>query len=138
LKTTENLLLKPILAEKDIGSAVFRIYGGGIYYVQIKRGIKVSMEFVKEGYAFLDDFGGGEFYNIYEFGSFADVEPDVREWAASPSNNSYTKVDAIVISSFPQKIIADFYIRFNKPVKPTKVFSSLKSAVDWIQTFEEN
>lgn len=121
-----------IIAEIEHESCVFRLYEKRVYHVIIKKNVKVNMDFVNRGYAFLDEHGGGEFYNIYEFTSFSDVEPEVREWAASPSNNSYTKIDAILINSLPQKILADFYIRINKPIKPTKVFTSMDKAIEWV------
>lgn len=121
-----------LISEKDIGTTIFRLYENRVYHVIIKKGEKVTMDVVKEGYAFLDENGGGLFYNIYEFHSFADADPEVRDWAASPNNNSYTHLDAIVFNSFSQKILADFYIRFNKPVKPTKIFKTVEQAYSWI------
>jgi len=122
-----------LLSEKDIGSTVFRLYEGNIYHVEIRKGEKVSMEIVQQGYDFVDEIGGDFYYNIFEFHSFSDVDPEVREWAASPNYNSYTIADAIVINSFPQKILADFYIKFNKPVKPTKIFNSTEAAYNWVK-----
>lgn len=130
--TVEDIMNSQVISEKDIGSTIFRLYENRVYHVIIKKGEKVTMEVVQEGYAFLDSNGGGLFYNIYEFHSFADVDPEVREWAASPTNNSYTISDAIVINSLSQKILADFYISFNKPVKPTRVFKSIEKAFEWV------
>lgn len=127
-----NVIKGQLISEKDIGSTIFRLYENRVYHVIIKKGEKVTMDVVKEGYIFLDEHGGGQFYNIYEFHSFADADPEVRDWAASPSNNSYTHVDAIVFNSFSQKILADFYVRFNKPVKPTKIFKTVDQAYSWI------
>lgn len=122
-----------LISEKDIGSTVFRIYENRIYHVEIKKGEKVTMEVINEGYLFLEENGGGTFYNVFEFKSFADVDPNVREWSASPLNNSYTIIDAIVISSLSQRILADFYVRYNKPVRPTRVFTSIEKAYEWVK-----
>jgi len=122
-----------LISEKDIGSAIFRIYENHIYHVTIKKGEKVTLDIIRESYAFSDENGGGQYYNIFEFHSFSDIDPEVREWAASPTGNNYTIADAVVISSFPQKIIADFYMRYNKPVKPTKVFNSMEKAYEWVR-----
>ncbi len=131
-----NELLKTrLVSEKDIGTTIFRLYDNRIYHVIIKKGGRVTMEVVEEGYKFLNENGGGLFYNVYEFHSFLDVDPEVREWSASSTNNSYTILDEIVINSLPQKILADFYIRFNNPVKPTKVFMSMDKAYEWIEAF---
>lgn len=131
---SNNLHKSKLIVEKDIGSSIFRLYENKIYHVIVKKNEKVTMEFVQKGYDFLDEHGGGPFYNIYEFHSFSDVDPEVRECAASPTNNSYTKIDAIVISNFPQKILADFYVRYNKPVKPARIFNSLEKAFDWVHS----
>ena len=105
-----------LIDEKDIGPAIFRLYENRIYHVIVKKVERVTMTVVQEGYLFLDSNGGEKYYNIYQFESFSDVAPEVREWSASPTNNSYTYVDAIVFSSFLQKIIADFYVAINRPV----------------------
>jgi hypothetical protein len=121
-----------LVAEKDAGSALFRLYSEGVYHVIIKKGERITKDFIQLGYDFLDENGGGRYYNIYEFSSFSEVDPDVREWMAAPPVRSYTIADALVISGFPQKLIADFYVRFNKPVNPTRIFTSQEKALDWI------
>ncbi|MBL1280793.1 MAG: hypothetical protein COA33_010990 [Fluviicola sp.] len=89
------------------------------------------METINAGYKFLDANGGGKFYNIFQFKSFASIEPELREWASESSGNHYTHSDALLIKSLPQKIIADFYMKVDKPNKPTKIFYSLEKAVKW-------
>ncbi|MBI1837152.1 MAG: hypothetical protein HYR91_07785 [Flavobacteriia bacterium] len=122
-----------LVDEKDIGPILFRLYENRVFHAIIKEGEKVTMEMVTEGYKFLDENGGGLFYNIYEFKSFSDVEPEVRNWSAKELEKSYTFVDAIVISNIAQKILADFYLKFNKPAQPTKIFNSTEKAIDWIK-----
>ena len=89
------------------------------------------MSIVANGYAFLVEHGGGTFKNIYHFDYFSDVDPQIREWASDESGNLYTISDAIVIESFAQKILTDFYVRVNRPIKPTKIFYSLEKAIAW-------
>lgn len=123
-----------MLATTSVGEISLTIYENRIYHVFIPQFEKVNREVIDAGYAFLDANGGGEFYNIFQFESFAEVDPETREWAASSDNNNYTICDAIVIGSKSQKLITDFYLRINRPVKPTKVFFSLSKAADWIKT----
>lgn len=120
-----------LLAERVIEEVTFRIYTNRIFYVKIPRMKKIDMRIVEHGYDFLNEHGGGKFLNIYAFDSFADVEPEVREWAADSTGNHYTISDAIVIGGLSQKIIADFYVRVNKPIKPTRIFYSLRKAIEW-------
>lgn len=111
------------------------LYENRIFHMKVPRLQRISMELVEKGTDFITRNGGGRYFNIFEFASFSDVEPDVREWAADSDGNHYTHTDAIVIGSLSQKIITDFYLRFNKPSKPTRVFYSLEKATHW--TFEQ-
>lgn len=121
-----------LIEEQDIGSVIYRLYEGRIFHAIIKKGEKITLEMTEKGYEFLNRNGGGRFYNIYEFASFAEMDPEVREWCANTSGNNYTFVDAIVISNFAQKLVADFYLKFNKPPMPTKIFKSREKALEWI------
>lgn len=132
-----NVFSAECIAERDLEDVTFYLFENRIFYVVIKKNRMVTMEIIKAGYEFLDDHGGGTFYNIYQFESFADANPEVRTWASNDSGNHYTIIDAIIISGFAQKILADFYIKFNRPVKPTRIFTNLKSAVAWVNDYIE-
>ena len=121
-----------IVDELDIGPVLFRLYEHRIFHAIIKKGQRITMEHALKGHEFLDRNGSGRFYNLYEFESFAEMDPEVRIWAAKTSGNNYTFVDAVVINNVAQKIIANFYLKFNKPGMPTKIFPSTDKALDWI------
>ena len=138
-KENINLFQSDVRVEKEIDGIIYRIYNNRIYHVIIPRFEKVGISVIDNGYRFLEENGGGKFYNIFQFGSFSDIEPDLREWAADEDGNLYTHSDALVIESLSQKIIADFYLRFNKPFKPTKIFYSTEKAVKWtLEQIEKN
>lgn len=126
-----NLFQANLIASKEIEGVVFKLYENRIFHVDIPRYTKVGMNIPTAGYKFLDENGGGKFYNIYQFHSFSDVETETRKWAADPNGNKYTHTDAIVIGNLAQKIVTDFYIRFDRPVVPTKIFFTLEKAVEW-------
>lgn len=141
MKTTKHkqYLNLALVDELDIGPVLFRLYENRIFHAVIKKGEKITMEMTTKGYEFLDRNGSGRFYNLYEFESFAEMDPEVRTWAAETSGNNYTYVDALIISNVAQKIIANFYIKFNKPKMPTKIFHSTDKALEWILSIiEEN
>lgn len=122
-----------LIAQKELNDVVFSVYANQIYHVYIKKESQVTMQVVKQGYRFLNEYGGGLFYNIFELDSFCEVDPQVRDWAAGNSINRHTIVDAIVITGLGQKIVTDFYLKINKPVIQTKVFDRLECAVSWVQ-----
>ena len=109
----------------------YRLFKNRIYHVIVPESYDVDMKMVNVGYQFLNENGGGRFFNIFQFSSFSDIKPEMRAWAADETGNSNTHSDAILIRSLPQKIIADFYLKINKPKKPTKIFYSLEKALEW-------
>lgn len=121
----------PLIAEKVIDDIIFQLYENRIFYVRVPRLRRVDMTIVNHGYAFLDENGGGTFKNIYHFDYFSDADPEIRDWASDENGNLFTVSDAIVIESFAQKILTDFYVRVNRPIKPTKIFYSLEKAIAW-------
>ena len=127
-----------LIDELDIGSVVYRLYDNRIFHAIIKKGEKITMEMALQGVDFLEKNGGGVFYNIYEFCAFSEMEPELREWSSQPNENGYTYVDAIVITNLAQKLIANFYLKFNKPPRPTKIFLDSSDAVKWILEEKEH
>lgn len=130
-KEDTNIFNATLIAEKVTDGVHFRLYDNRVFYVVLPRLKKIDYKTIQAGYDFLDENGGGKFHNVYQFSSFSDIEPEVREWAADDNGNHYTLSDAIVIESLSQKIITDFYLKFNRPKMPTKIFYSLDKAVDW-------
>lgn len=49
--------------------------------------------------------------------------------------NPYSKADAFVLNSMAQKILANFYIKINKPERPTKFFNNADEALIWLKQY---
>lgn len=130
-----ELFQAELVAHVEMHGAQFHLFSNRIFYVELPEYDMVGQEIIQFGYEFLNQNGGGTFFNIYQFRSFTDIEQEVREWAADPGGNLYTISDAIVLGNVGQKILSDFYLKINRPVKPTKVFNSLNKAIDW--TFDQ-
>jgi hypothetical protein len=60
---------------------------------------------------------------------------DVREFAASKAAQKNIVAEAIVIHSLSQRIVGNFYLKMNRPEKPTQLFSSVKEAEAWLSMF---
>lgn len=134
-KENVHLFGAALVAETALHNVRFRLYKNRIFHVIVPEFHKIQRECIEHAYSFLEENGGGSFYNVFQFESYADVEPEIRSWAADKDGNNYTLTDAIVIGSLSQKIITDFYLKFDRPVRPTKVFYSLDKAVEW--TFKQ-
>ena len=63
---------------------------------------------------------------------FAQVDKEGREYSASEAGLRFTIADAIIVKNLAQKILAGFYLRINKPRKPTRVFKNENEAIEWL------
>jgi len=59
-----------------------------------------------------------------------------REKAASPAMTDHNIALAILSDSLPTRILGNFYMKFNKPNVPTKMFDSEAEALEWLNTFK--
>lgn len=121
-----------LIAELNTNIAIARLYSNNIFHIYFFSGSLVDMDFVKEINEFNASLGGLAHLNLFEFEDHVDLDPEVRDWAAAPDGNKQTVADALVINSLGHKILANFYIKFNKPVKPTKLFNKQSKAVSWL------
>ena len=58
-----------------------------------------------------------------------------RETAASQRMANLNIAMAIVTGSLASRMLANFFIKFNKPKTPTKMFNSKEKALVWLEQF---
>lgn len=58
--------------------------------------------------------------------------PESRDFSASAEGLRFTIADAMVVSNLGQKMLVSFYLKFNKPAKPSKAFSNETQAMEWL------
>ena len=63
---------------------------------------------------------------------FIYMSPEAKKFGASEKPGKYRKAAALLVDSLGVKILGNFYLNFNKPVVPTKMFSSEKKAIEWL------
>ena len=64
------------------------------------------------------------------------VSSNARAYSSSPEVDKMNIAMAILAGySLTTTIIANFFIKFNKPKTPTKIFKNEKDALDWLDTF---
>lgn len=72
--------------------------------------------------------------HLFTANKFVIIEKDVMEFMKNVANK-YGKADALVVSTLPQRLVANFYIKVVKPQVPTKFFTSKEKAVEWLKQF---
>ena len=71
--------------------------------------------------------------NMFQFGHGATVDQDAREYASTKQANIRSNGSAILVKNFAQQLIGDYYLKFNHPRYPTKVFYKKEKALAWIR-----
>ncbi len=63
------------------------------------------------------------------------MDKDVREFWASEVLENYISCEAFVVQNVSMKMITKFYILFNKPKRPSQIFTAEKNALTWLKEF---
>lgn len=64
---------------------------------------------------------------------YSSVSNDARNFFANdPEILPIRKKIAIVVNNMPTRMIANFFVTFNRPKTPTKVFNDYNKAVNWL------
>ena len=117
----------------ELNRTIFRFREDGIVHIIFKKNQTIDLEDFHEGIELIRKTGKGKkFLYLYEPDENSDITPELRKYASSDKANKYTIADAIVVNRLSQKIIANFYLKFHKPVKPTAVFLNKKEAIKWL------
>jgi hypothetical protein len=77
----------------------------------------------------------GEKYAILSTSGFAcTITPAAREYSATqPTMKEFRIAKALVVSNLAHSLVGNFYIKFNKPFNPTKMFRSKSEALNWLR-----
>ena len=108
----------------------------GIAYCIIKtRKIdgQVAREMVSLRHQF---FKGRHFPSIVDVRSVKSVTKEARDIFASHDGTVMLKAAALVTSSVIGKMLATFFMTFNKPNIPIKLFSAEDEAVEWLASYK--
>jgi hypothetical protein len=62
------------------------------------------------------------------------ISKETRIYSAQTKPNSPLAI-ALVVNSTANRLIGNFYINFNKPKVPTKLFSNEEKALKWLEEF---
>lgn len=66
---------------------------------------------------------------------FAIPPVDAREFWALKEACPYASADAYIATNVGHSIIGNFYLKINKPGRPTKMFTKQDDAIQWLRTF---
>ncbi len=129
------------LDELDLPTAHFiRLEGEVVWvrYKNVKEEITVA-EARKHTEALKQLNGGKPLHIILDFrGIFVTFSNESRAYFAKSADHALLrKSQAMILGNLAQRIVANFYLRFNKPSCPAKVVSSPEEAIIWFKNLDE-
>lgn len=68
-------------------------------------------------------------------GDRATLAPEARDLVSSGNVTEQIKADAIVTEHYSHQMSANFFVRYNRPQRPTKLFKTVEEAKEWLVTF---
>lgn len=124
--------MKKILLEKSI----VELLHNEVLYIHIKSGCDIELSDAVLIVEAMGKLGGGKKYPVLiDAGEFSSIDKETRIFSAAAESNIYTLADAIAYCNLAQKLLADFYLKHNRPVVPTRVFPTKTEALAWLKTF---
>lgn len=65
---------------------------------------------------------------------YSSITNEARHFfATDPNILPLRRKIAIVVNNMPTKLLANFFIQFNKPQTPTKLFTDYEKAIEWFK-----
>jgi len=120
----------------EIEEAIITIVADGVMHVHLKVEHRFDLHHADNIYeARLKLAKGGKFAIMYTAPKFIRPTRAVRKHLASDERLLTTTADAFVINSIAHRLMANMYIRINKPKLPTAIFEDKQEAIEWLKNF---
>ena len=107
----------------------------GFYKVTVNESEEFTVDDLKKLVNTQSELGGEKLPVLVLCAEHASTNSELLTTISKNKNNPYSKADAFVIKSMAQRILANFYIKINKPERPTKFFNDKDEAVNWIKQY---
>jgi hypothetical protein len=110
-----------------------RLQRGNILRIDIVPNELFNLSDAREVVAAAGRMGEGRaMANLIVIGEHTTADHEARAYASSEEGCKYKIADAFVLRSLPQMLVGNFYLKFHKPARPTKIFTSEEDAVTWL------
>ena len=110
----------------------------GILRIKVIEGAHIDLVSIKEdGLVNMQLTNNKRALALYDSRAFFTIEPEAREHLRSGIIDPTRIATAVLTDRLATKILVNFFIRFNKPQTPMKMFTSENQALKWLKEFRE-
>jgi len=68
-------------------------------------------------------------------GQHASVDNETRSYMATHEALRFSISEAVIVRNLGQRILGNFYLKFDKPIKPVRLFDSIENGEKWLLDF---
>ena len=105
----------------------------GIVHVHFKANTCITVELQDELEAIYNRITSQKRPFIFTGDEFVSITAKARGNAIVMAHRIPCSASAIVVNNLAQKIVADYYYKFNRPPEPYKVFKKMEEGLLWVQ-----
>jgi hypothetical protein len=122
----------------EIKEAIIILRADGIMQVTYRKGVVIDVSLQAKIYELFEKICKGT-KRPFLFSAFDNVSvtPEARNNAVEMEHLFPGSATAVLANSLAYKLIANFYLKVNRPKTPFKVFSDETKAVEWLLGFIE-
>lgn len=122
-----------VLKRVEIPEALMMLRSDGIVHVHYKKNTTLDIELqASMRDLFLELTGGKKSPFIFSADEGFSLTKEARENADSFKKNPVISSYAVIADNLGYRMIANFYLKINKPVTPYKIFQNTEEAVQWL------
>jgi hypothetical protein len=107
------------------------IIDGAYYDLKIIDNVEITIDDIKEIVAAQKKMGARRMPTLVSGTKYAITNAETLKYISENKNFPYSSGGAFIISSVSQRLMANFYLRLNKPQRPTRFFNNVSDAIKW-------
>ena len=132
--TKENIVDSDITNTIETSEVIIRLRRDGIVHATFKKDTLFDIPMQMKMLDFNNKITGGKkSYFIYDAEENVTITKEARDNAAKIEHLAPVKGSVVVADNLAYRIVANFYIKFNKPKTPFKVVETFDKAIEWIK-----
>lgn len=120
---------------KETNKFKISVIDSNYYLSEIKANVNFEIKDLKQLVEFQKQICGKKLPALVICSPDTITESDMLNYMSKNENSPYSIADAFVIFSLAQKILANTYLKFNKPERPVKFFNNKEDGLNWLKQF---
>lgn len=120
----------------ELGKFYSWIGNDGIAWTMVKPDAEIFLKDAKENTAVIETFyNGKKFPLLVDIRNIKSISSEAREHFTIKGRESVVTAYAMILSSSLSRIIGNFFLSFDKPTVPVKLFGDADEALTWLRSF---